>query len=402
VLRFRVHRPREEIAVAGASASGRGLGDYTGLVIDCDVHHTWPTDDVIVSYLPDSRQEYRRGMRGAKKLFPGNGEFQNPYDIHRAEFFPEDGSSAGSSYELLREQLLDPFNMTYAVLTHDDATFGLAGVRDPYFARELMRASNDYTVEQWLPKDPRLLGSLILNTQVPQWAADEVRRLGDHPRICQILLGGMSLDKPLGHPIYHPIYEAAAERGLPLSIHVGRVGGMNPEMAAGGRPSFYVEVHTLWLEFMATTLGSFIWHGVFEKYPNFKLALIEGGAAWIAPFLWKLDADYRSLRREVPWLKRLPSDYFRDHVRVSTQPVEYSGKREETIQTFAAMDGPDVLMFSSDYPHWDADEPGYVASRFPAEWHSRMFYENARAFYRMPAEAPLLSTDPSPHKAAAV
>ena len=126
----------------------------------------------------------------------------------------------------MREQLLDPFDVTYAVLTHDDATFGLSGVRDPYFAAELMRAAaNDYTIEQWLSKDPRLLGSLILNSQVPEWAADEIRRLGTHAQICQVLLGGASLDKPFGHPIFHPIYRAAEEKGLPVSLHVGAWAG---------------------------------------------------------------------------------------------------------------------------------------------------------------------------------
>jgi uncharacterized protein len=384
-----------------SSASGRGLGRYEGLVIDCDVHHTWPSDEVIIEYLPEGTREYRRGMRGHKKLFPGTGEFQNPYDIHREEFFPEDGTSAGSSYELMLEQLLDPFQVTYAVLTHDDATFGLSGVRNPYLAAELMRAANDHMVDQWLSRDPRLLGSLILNTQVPQWAADEVRRLADHPQVCQILLAGASLDKPFGHPIFHPIYQAAEQAGLPLSIHVGYVGGMNPEMAAGGRVSFYAEIHTLWMEFFATNMGSFMWHGVFEKYPNLKVAFVEGGAAWVPSFLWKLDADYRSLRREVPWVKRLPSEYFHDHIRLTTQPIEYSSKREETISTFEAIDGKNVLMYSSDYPHWDSDEPSYVATRFPEDWHGSLFYENAAKFYRLPQGAPTRHTDAAPHMPAA-
>jgi hypothetical protein len=243
-----------------------------------------------------------------------------------------------------------------------------------------------------------LLGSLILNTQVPEWAADEIRRLGDHPQICQIMLAGASLDKPFGHPIFHPIYEAAAEKNLPLSLHVGYVGGMNPEMAAGGKISFYAEIHTLWLEFFATNMGSFIWHGVFEKFPEFKVAFVEGGAAWVPAFLWKMDADYRSLRREVPWVKRLPSEYFRDHMRLTTQPIEYSSKREETINTFEAMDGKNVLMFSSDYPHWDFDELSYVSSRFPEDWHQRLFYENAAEFYRLPAGAPKKASDRSPHQ----
>jgi hypothetical protein len=57
------------------------------------------------------------------------------------------------------------------------------------------------------------------------------------------------------------------------------------------------------------------------------------------------------------------------------------------------------LMFSSDCPHWDADEPGCVVSRFSAEWHRGVFDENARGFYRLSGGAPQLSTDPLPYAA---
>ena len=83
-------------------------------------------------------------------------------------------------------------------------------------------------------------------------------------------------------------------------------------------------------------------------------------------------------------------------MRVTTQPLEYSKERSETIALFEMMDGENVLMFSSDYPHWDADQPSYVASRLPASWHNKLFYENAAAFYRMPPNAPELASAPSP------
>ncbi len=46
-----------------------------------------------------------------------------------------------------------------------------------------------------------------------------------------------------------------------------------------------------------------------------------------------------------------------------------------------------VLCFSSDYPHWDTDEATYVARHLPAEWHARVFRENALELFGW-ADAP--------------
>jgi predicted TIM-barrel fold metal-dependent hydrolase len=87
------------------------------------------------------------------------------------------------------------------------------------------------------------------------------------------------------------------------------------------------------------------------------------------------------LRREVPWLKRLPSEYVSEHVWLTTQPLETSPKRDQVIQLLSWIGGDRKLVYSSDYPHWDADELSHVASRLPEAWHRRVFFENALEFY---------------------
>jgi predicted TIM-barrel fold metal-dependent hydrolase len=230
---------------------------------------------------------------------------------------------------------------------------------------------------------------MLVPTQDPDEAAAEIRRVGGHPRIVEVLLAVNGMGKPFGHPVYHPIYEAAAEHDLTIAIHIGAenlVPGAQPN--AAGIMSSRFEQHSTNMHPIQTHLSSFIVNGVFEKYKNLRLLLIEAGVAWAPWLLWELDAHYKALQAESPWLRRLPSEYFRDHVRMSTQPLELSPRRNQLIdflETFGGFD--EILCFASDYPHWDFDNPTYIASRFPKSWLPKVFHDNAASLYRLPGSA---------------
>jgi predicted TIM-barrel fold metal-dependent hydrolase len=51
------------------------------------------------------------------------------------------------------------------------------------------------------------------------------------------------------------------------------------------------------------------------------------------------------------------------------------------LQIFEMMDAAHILMFSSDYPHWDFDSPQQAFPRLPAELKRRIFVDNARELY---------------------
>ena len=197
----------------------------------------------------------------------------------------------------------------------------------------------------------------------------------------QVVMAGNGVGQPLGHPLLHPIYQACAEHGLPIAIHAFGAAGMMPPCSASGEPSYYIEYHTHGLQGMMTTITSFVTHGVFDRFPDLKLVLLEAGVAWVPGFLWRFDNAYRRLRIETPWVKRAPSEYFHEHVRLSTQPLDSPADTRELISALEAYGGEDLLMFASDYPHWDADDVDYVAARLPREWHAKVFHDNAAQLY---------------------
>lgn len=354
---------------------------YDGPLIDCDVHHARRSDEELLPYLSPGWRAYiaDRGPAGIMPLTVQDG-LPNPHGFMRADTYPPDGGAPGSDYETFRRQLLDRGDLRRAVLTFGDDSH-VAGHHNPYFATELARALNDWTIDNWLCRDPRIASSILVASQLPELAAAEIRRLAGDSRMVQVMLVDNPFNYGFGHPVFHPIYEAAEETGRPIAIHGGAGGWANPASTGGGNVNLYFEAHTLWPQAVMTHLVSFISHGVFDKFPRLRLLLIEAGAAWLPSLLWRFDAEYKGLRREVPWLKRLPSEYVAEHVWLTTQPLEAPPRREQLTELLGWMNGADRLVYSSDYPHWDADEVKHVSARLPPDWHRKVFFENAMRFY---------------------
>jgi hypothetical protein len=97
----------------------------------------------------------------------------------------------------------------------------------------------------------------------------------------------------------------------------------------------------------ALALSDLILHGVFDRHPRLRFGVVELSSAWVPQFLMMLDgasAFTAQLNgKPVAKLSRRPSQYFLDHVRVSSFSYENPKQR-------AKMTG-DVFMFCSDYPH---------------------------------------------------
>jgi uncharacterized protein len=212
----------------------------------------------------------------------------------------------------------------------------------------------------------------------PQASAAEIRKRAGDPNFCQVLMMSRTAE-PAGNPRYWPIYEAAAEAGLPVAFHAFGYSGW--AMTNGGWPSFYIEEVSEHATSCQNQVISLVVEGVFERFPTLKIILIECGFAWLPSVGWRLDQAWKSLKSEVPHLTRLPSEQIRQHIWVSTQPMEEPERGGHLLDIMEWV-GWDRILFASDYPHWDFDDarsamPGVV----PAEKRAAIYGGNARALY---------------------
>ncbi len=346
-------------------------------IVDCDCHNYWCSATVLEPYMEGLFKDmFVRGERtGPRGAFPhGHRPWFHPEGFARHDVNPVEEDD---NYLIMKEKHLDKYNIDVAILTGDEP-IEASTLANPYYANALCKAYNDYMIDYWLPKDERFWGSIVVAPQDAHLAAAEIRRVGGHPRVVQVLVSHGAA-RPYGDPFYHPIYEACAEMGLPFAMHLGGQGGINSTPIGAGPSTFFWETHAILPQTAMTHMASLIAHGVFEKWPGLKVVIIECGVAWVPSVLWRLDANYKALRKETPWLKRLPSEYFKSNIRMSTQPLEQPANIQHLWATLEAMDGENTLMFASDYPHWDYDDVNKL--HVPPAWREKIFGLNALDVY---------------------
>jgi uncharacterized protein len=89
------------------------------------------------------------------------------------------------------------------------------------------------------------------------------------------------------------------------------------------------------------------------------------------------------MRSECPWLTELPSAYLKRHVRFGTHRLERPADPAHLWTLLRPMDGAGALMYSSNYPHWDMEEPAEcqaLASATPED-RERVAWRNAAELY---------------------
>jgi uncharacterized protein len=359
-------------------------------IIDTDVHNAVPPDSIhaLGPYMSKRWARYLE-LIGARSLGEDPLIRARPA-TSRSDAWPPNGKGPGEDPDFVRQQLLDAYGIHCGILNNTSGTWQpyIGGNQPAGLTIELMHALNDWAADEWLAIDRRWRSSICVPFEEPAAAAREIglRRDGpDADRWVQVLLADR-LEKPIGNPKYWPMLDAAAEYGVPLAFHPGGR-GMNP-ITGCGWPSYYFEDHVGYPQAAFSHLASLIFEGAFDRWPQLKVVMVEGGYSWAVPYAWRLDGAWRLLREEVPDLERKPSEYLRDRVWYTTQPMEEPERPQWYPAMYRQMERAGLgnrLMFSTDYPHWDFDSPTHALPRsLDQDARRRILAENASALYGIP------------------
>ena len=237
---------------------------------------------------------------------------------------------------------------------------------------------NDWIAAEWLDKEPRLRASIVVPMQNPELAVEEINRVAPDRRFVQILLLVMH-DHPLGKRHYWPIYAAAEKHGLPVGIHAGSA--YRHPVTPLGWPTYYTEDYAAQSQAFQAALSSPGLRGRVHQVPDLKVVLLESGFTWLPAHLWRLTKFWRGLRMEVPWVDRAPTEIVRSNVRLTTQPCDAPPTPEMFQRLMDHMGSDEMLLFSTDYPHWQFDGDAVLPEGLSRDLVRKIMIDNPRETY---------------------
>jgi len=269
-----------------------------------------------------------------------------------------------------------------------------------------LQAYNDWMIDEWCATAPGRFIPLIL---IPMWdpalAAKEMARCAAKGATAFAFSENPA---PLGLPTIHdkdrywdPVMAAANELEMVVSMHVGSSSQV-PQIA----PDAPFMANLTWGAMRTSgTMLSWLFSGMFARFPNVRIALSEGEIGWIPYYLERaeqvLDKQRHWVKRGVQFMQHATTDVdldtidirglFRDHV---------FGCFIDDAHGIASIDeiGEDNIMCETDYPHSDSTWPDCISvvknriGHLPEETQFKLLRGNAERLYRFtPAEPPVLA-----------
>ena len=206
-------------------------------------------------------------------------------------------------------------------------------------------AYNRWIAEYCSHAPHRLLGCGQTAMRSPQEGIEDlkaIKQLG----LRGVMMPGQPAVEDYDSPVYDEFWATAIELDLPLSFHILTT---KNERTRGPKISSFLSIVRGCQDIMAML----VFGGVFERHPDLKVVCVEADAGWVPHFMYRMD---HAFNRHRFWLKpgaelrRLPSEYFADHIYVTFQD-------DWTAFKFADSMNWRRLMWANDFPHSDSTWP---------------------------------------------
>ena len=355
---------REILAHARRDARRHKLQDW--FVVDVDAHHvetvSWKE---IVRYIEDpvirEQAVYFHNDRHGAPPYGLNGDMGLRYQSVGGRIPHQDGlrektDETGGVHRdvVLTQRAMDSLGVDNMVVFPTPMLF-LGLHPQPEMEVWLARAYNRWMVDNLLSVDSRIKTLAVLPFNTPEEAEREVREMAGKKGVIGFCVPS-TRHKAVHHNDYQRLYRMIEETGMPLSFHTGYHWD-DPSLKTINR---FLGMHALgfaWPSIVHCT--NWVLNGMPVRFPKLKVIWIESGLAWVPFVMQRLDAQFLMRPSEAPHLKRLPSEYMRDHCWYTTQPMEATNLKalECTLDMIKA---ETQLLYASDWPHFDFDLPNEI------------------------------------------
>jgi uncharacterized protein len=308
----------------------------------------------------------------ADQSSPGEAEVAHRYAKPLARDY-----DAISQLEAMDEEGLDVAVLFRTFPLHCDDSL------EAEYANALCRAWNDWMADFCKADQQRLRPSALITLHDVDMAVDETRRaITELGAIGLCLVPEPSNGRHIHDRTYDPVWREAEKLGAPICFHPAA--SPNQEQAVHrfkGHANEAVLINAFRnpVELMLA-VGSFCAGGVLERFPNLRVAFLEGNCSWLPWALYRLDERWE-LRKgycNEPMSLR-PSDYFLRQCFISVD-VE-----EDLVTDVIRRIGDDNVVISTDYPHADSHWPDavnhFMALEMPSASRKKILWDNCARLY---------------------
>lgn len=353
-------------------------------IIDLDFHMN-PTEEQLVQYVEDDlvREKLSTEMGMAPRKAKSDAAYAIP------------GGNEGLFTQGKAEAVADVRRAaeTFAI-DEPIVNIGLNNAptqHHPTLKNGLVQAANDFALDQVISEDIYCLMML------PQWdteyAVEEIHRVGGKDGF----VGAYGWFGPFtlfGETRYDEVFEALVEYDLPLVLH-GSLSFWPQNTPIGDNMLTWTEMLGFdWPIHAQVTAVNFIMSGVFEKYPDLNVVIEEGGHWWLPFVRYRMDEFYemhpddvqihpRLFEMGVERLSKKPSEYLRENIYVTTQPMAPPERANDTKQMLEQSMAKDTFIYSSDWPHQTLDPAtwAFTNNAFDEETKNAILHENAEEIF---------------------
>ena len=327
------------------------MGKYRYFVIDADGHGGEPAD--WQARLPPTFAPHMAARRERiKKQFAnliGVGVMQT-----KGTARTDMRARAGMTDPKVRLEDMDLEGIDATVMFPGGAGEEWAGL-DREFAIALCRTLNDARAEFCRYEPKRLKSVAKLPLIDPEVAAGELRRAVTELGMVGMVTPQHIREKNLDHPSFDVVWREAERLGIPVCVHGG--GQAIDQVPIGvDRYGTRLEMHAMthpvgqMLAVMAFTVG-----GILHRFPKLRVAFLEAGVGWLPFWLERLDEHWELTPEQAPNIDRKPSEYF-----LSGRCFVGMDPEEPDVPWVVKRCGEDVVVYASDYYHWDCAFPDTV------------------------------------------